>query len=66
MKDVFKYARNIQPGDIDSEGRTVRAVYVTLVYDSGPMVTVPADDVQLFMDAPRARLQSLIESAAAS
>jgi len=47
MKDVFKYARNIRRGDVDSEGRTVAGVHVILSYEDGPAITLPADDVQL-------------------
>ena len=51
MKDVFKYARNIRPGDVDSEGRTVAGVHVILTYHDGPAITLPADDVQLITTA---------------
>jgi hypothetical protein len=47
MKDVFKYARHIRPGDIDGEGRAVRSVHVILTYEDAPAITLPADDVQL-------------------
>ena len=46
MKDVFKYARNVRPGDVDQDGRRVSDVRVILVYDHGPMLTVPADDIR--------------------
>lgn len=47
MKDVFKYARHIRPGDIDGEGRSVRSVHVILTYEDAPAITLPADHVQL-------------------
>lgn len=51
MKDVFKYARHIRPGDVDGEGRTVRSVHVILTYEDAPAITLPADDVHLITTA---------------
>lgn len=47
MKDVFKYARHLRPGDVDQDGRRISAVRVVLVYYEGPMLAVPADDIRM-------------------
>lgn len=47
MKEVFKYARNVQPGDQLYDGRVIRDLKVVLVLDDHPMHCVAADEVLL-------------------
>jgi len=47
MKEVFKYARNIQPGDQLYDGRVIRDLKVVLVLDGQAMHCVPAEEVLL-------------------
>lgn len=45
--EVFRYARNIQPGDRLTDGRVVRSVRVMIQFDDHPWYSVPSDDVVL-------------------
>lgn len=51
MKEVFKYAKNINPGDQLYDGRPIRGVKVVLMLDDHPWHCVPADEVLLVRTA---------------
>lgn len=51
MKEVFKYAKNINPGDQLYDGRPIRGVKVVLMLDDHPWHCVPAEEVLLVRTA---------------
>jgi hypothetical protein len=46
MRDVFKYARHIRPGDVVS-GQEVKSVHTVLMFSGALSTSLPGDEVVL-------------------
>lgn len=51
MKEVFKYAKDVRPGDVDSRGRRVASAHAVIAFDDGSTETHASDSVVMIVDS---------------